>query len=149
MSIHRIARRRVTPFALGLVLIAVAACAAPPSTDDSPAVLAGTNWTLRSLAGGDVTTPSPTLSFEEAGRVGGNAGVNRFGGEASIEGRSLRLGPLMTTRMAGPPDRMELERRYLEALADTNRWSIVDGRLELFGPDGLLATFVSASPAPR
>lgn len=134
--------------ALGLSLAAAAAsCTDPPATDAAPASLAGTRWTLRSLAGADVTPPPPTLSFEEPGRAGGLAGVNRFGGEAAIEGGALRLGPLMATRMAGPPDRMELERLYLEALAEADRWAIVAGRLELSGPGGTLATFEPAIAA--
>ncbi len=40
---------------------------------------------------------------------------------------------------------MELERRYLEALDEVDRWAIVEGRLELAGPDGTLATF---EPSP-
>lgn len=134
------------------ILALVSACAAPPAAEResvAPASLAGTRWTLRSLAGADVTPPPPTLSFDEPGRAGGLAGVNRFGGDAEIAGDSLQLGPFMSTLMAGPPERMELERRYLEALGEVGRWAIVEGRLELAGPDGTLATFEPSPVAAR
>ena len=134
------------------ILALVSACASPTSaTRDpvAPASLDGTRWTLRSLAGDAVTPPPPTLAFTEPDRVGGNSGVNRFGGGAAVAGDSLRLGPFMSTRMAGPPERMELERRYLEALDEIDRWAIVEGRLELAGPDGTLATFEPSPVAAR
>lgn len=140
--------RAVVPFLIvALVMASLASatsCSSPPAAETSPVSLDGTRWTLDSLAGASVTDPQPTLSFEEPGRAAGSAGVNRFGGAASIDGRSIRLGPFMATRMAGPPERMELERRYLEALGQATRWSVVGGRLELSGPDGPLATFVPA-----
>lgn len=135
--------------ALLLVIGAAAAsCSTPPASEAPPASLEGTRWTLRTLAGGVVTPPPPTLSFEEPGRAHGDSGVNRFGGEAVVEGASIRLGPFMATRMAGPPDRMELERRYLEALGQATRWAIAEGRLELSGADEVLATFEPSSRPP-
>jgi heat shock protein HslJ len=141
--------RTMAPFPIAALLAASLAsatsCSSPPAAENSPVSLEGTRWTLDSLAGATVTDPRPTLSFEESGRAAGSAGVNRFGGEASIDGRSIRLGPFMATRMAGPPERMELERRYLEALATATRWSIVDGRLELADAEVMLAKFDPAT----
>ena len=51
------------------------------------------------------------------GRVSGNAGVNSYSGSytATATG-SLRIGPLVSTQMAGPPAAMAAETAYLDAL---------------------------------
>ena len=60
-----------------------------------------------------------TIRFDSAGQVGGLAGVNRYTGTYSLsaEGR-LNWGTsgFATTRRAGPPELMEKERAYLDAL---------------------------------
>ena len=43
--------------------------------------------------------------------------MNRFAGEWSVTGGTLTLGPLATTLMAGPPDRMDQEAAALRILA--------------------------------
>lgn len=58
----------------------------------------------------------PTLSFnEETGLVHGYTGVNVFNGEYTQEGRRLSLDNIGMTRMAGPADDMELERKIITA----------------------------------
>lgn len=141
--------RVLCPLVLSLVVLSVMvvpSCRTPAGVDDSPASLLDTRWVLASLSGGTITAPAPTLAFEEEGRVHGSSGVNRFGGDCTIDGTQIRFGSLMSTKMAGPPERMELERRYLEVLAEVDRWSIVEGRLELSASGRVLATF---DPAPR
>ncbi len=108
--------------------------------------IVGTAWSLCDLGGAPVPPPAPTLSFDEADRVHGNAGVNRFGGTISIEGASIRFGPLMSTRMAGPPERMELEQRYLKALDAADRWELRDGVLTLYATGSVAAVFEAAAP---
>lgn len=117
------------------------ACASTAGKPDHSSTLVDTRWVLSSLTGGTITAPPPTLAFDEDGRVHGSSGVNRFGGECTIEGTEIRFGPLMSTKMAGPPDRMELERRYLEVLGRSNRWTVTKGRLTLADGEGTLAVF--------
>ena len=60
-----------------------------------------------------------TIRFDSAGQVGGVAGVNRYTGTYSLsaEGRLIWGSPgFASTRRAGPPELMEKERAYLEAL---------------------------------
>jgi|Tabmets5t2r1_1033131.scaffolds.fasta_scaffold01094_5 heat shock protein HslJ len=87
-----------------------------------------TEWVL---AGGE----GQALVFED-GRIAGFGGVNRYAGEYTLEGEELRLGPLAVTRMAGPPEAMESERRYLDALGRAARAAVDEGTLVLADGDG-------------
>lgn len=141
--------RVLSPLVLSLVVLSVMvvpSCRTPAGVDDSPASLLDTRWVLASLSGGTITAPAPTLAFEEEGRVHGSSGVNRFGGDCTIDGTQIRFGSLMSTKMAGPPERMELERRYLEVLGKATRWSVTKGRLTLADAEGALAVFESEPP---
>ncbi len=74
-------------------------------------------WVVTSISvGGELVPPleGTQLTLDVSGdRVSGTAGVNRFMGQVSASG----LGPLATTMMAGPPEHMEQERRYLGFLS--------------------------------
>lgn len=72
----------------------------------------------------------------EHGRVSGTGGVNRVMGEYRLEGTTLVFGPLATTMMAGPPERMEQERQLLALLARVGRWALDEGELVLLEPEG-------------
>jgi lactoylglutathione lyase len=67
----------------------------------------------------------------EGGRASGTGGVNRFTASYERTGESLAFGPTATTMMAGPPDRMEDERRFLSDLARVAHGSIEHGQLVL------------------
>ena len=85
----------------------------------------------------------PTLEFDpEASRVAGRGGVNRYFGQYEREDDMLRLTQLATTRMAGPPAKMDLEHAYLEALEQVDRWRLDRrGRLVLSAGDAVLIRF--------
>ena len=102
---------------------------------------------LVTLGGADISVAEdrarPTLLLEaKETRASGLAGVNRFGGTYTVQGDTLRFGPLMATKMAGTPEQNELERRYLDALAETTRWRLANDILELMAGERVLARFV-------
>jgi heat shock protein HslJ len=68
----------------------------------------------------------------EGGRLSGSGGVNRLTGTYDLEGSSLVFSSIATTMMAGSPERMDREQRFLADLARAARWSL-DGDQLLLG----------------
>ncbi|MBT9392779.1 META domain-containing protein [Hymenobacter sp. NST-14] len=140
---------RIYP-ALMLGLLATAACnqemnKQPAAADASatPAVapatmpLQGLRWELRELAGEPApqTEKMPFLLLQND-RAEGEAACNGFAGPFELgAGRQLRLGPLMSTRMACPD--LAVETRFMQALRDTRHYRISANMLSLFGADTL------------
>jgi len=115
---------------------------------DSLAPLVG-SWTLIALDGEPlpVVGRSPTIAFREDGAVSGTGGVNRImtrlAKDDVAQGR-IAFAPAATTRMAGPPEAMELERVYLDHL-DAISTFVVDGAtLRLFARAHEALTFERA-----
>jgi heat shock protein HslJ len=81
------------------------------------ATLTGQDWTLVTLSGAPVP-PDLTVSasFSEDGTVSGSGGCNRYTGPYAVEGDTLTVGPLASTRMSCGPVANDLERTYLSAL---------------------------------
>ncbi len=85
----------------------------PPSLK----ALAGSEWALKDLCGTPVPANSrASLSIASDGGLSGNAGVNRFNGRARGNDEKIQTAPFMFTRMAGPPEAMTLETKFLKAL---------------------------------
>jgi heat shock protein HslJ len=78
--------------------------------DDTPWVL---DIAILGLPGAEA---EPTIEFR-GGKVSGTTGCNRFSGEYTRTRSKLSLGPLPTTRRAGTPTAMAIEREYLTRLA--------------------------------
>jgi heat shock protein HslJ len=153
--------------ALGVALIAAGACTATVGRDSEPggpptsssAVEKGDaksleaverNWSLVAIDGDPVAVSAersrPSLAFDsKAGRVSGMAGVNRFGGPYVIGPGTLKLGPLMATKMAGSPELNELETRFLRTLERATAWRINGSELELLNGEQILARFTPRS----
>ena len=65
-----------------------------------------------------------SLRFEGV-RLSGSGGINRLMGDYTLTDDRLSFGVIATTMMAGPPERMAAEQRFLTALGAVARWSIV------------------------
>ncbi len=115
-----------------------------------PASLPGTSWTVIGYNNGKqaVTGPSaeatPTLVFGTDGTVSGFGGVNNFNGPFESTEKTVKIGPLAATMMAGPQELMDQETQYLAALENSTVWALVQGRLEM--RDGSGATQIMAVP---
>jgi heat shock protein HslJ len=98
----------------------------------SPASLQGATWICVGLdaKGADPREPL-SLEFQPEGRLQGFAGVNRFGGTWSAGEGVLEIGSLVATKMAGPQQLMDLERRFLDALSQVRGFSLQGGLLRL------------------
>lgn len=80
--------------------------------------LFGIEWLLFDLCGDEVAPDAGvSLVFDKDGRVSGNASVNRYSGPAAMDDSKVKFGSFITTRMAGHPDDMARESRYLHTLS--------------------------------
>ncbi|MFO0836012.1 MAG: META domain-containing protein [Phycisphaerales bacterium] len=109
---------------------------------DSNAALASLvgAWRLVSLNGQDITprlaslSKPPTISFAADAGISGFAGVNRFTGrldKSGLGGGAFKTSPLAMTRMAGPPDAMQIEGEFATALSKATAFTLEGDRLEL------------------
>jgi heat shock protein HslJ len=110
-----------------------------PAARETPnaTALLGTEWLLEDLAGRGVLDRVPaSLGFPEAGRVAGLLSCNRFNGSVQVgEDGSVRIGPLVATRMGCTPAVMEQEERYARALEAARRLRF-DGPFLLLDAEG-------------
>ena len=79
--------------------------------------------------------------------ISGDTGCNRFHGPFRVEGQTMSIGPLATTRRAGTPDEMEQERAILAAFASVTGWHLASDRIDLLRADGGIALVLTRAPA--
>jgi len=103
----------------------------------------GQEWHLESLrVDGNEHTLLPrsraTLQFQDDGSVTGVAFINRFFGKGTVTADgALTWGDAFgATKMAGPPELMELEQLYLSALPKTRSVRLDAGQMLLESEDG-------------
>lgn len=109
-------------------------------------------WTLVTIGGEEVAAllsaddRSPTVRIGGDGGLSGFAGVNRINGsldaEKLLSGR-WEIGPMLSTKMAGPEPMMALEGRFLEALQSATAVTLDGGRLTLSGKKAESLVFAS------
>lgn len=114
----------------------------------SPPNLVG-RWQVIEIGGARVEGPSLELVFEDDGVVTGTTGINRFRAEYQVTDE--RLGPIQaaTTRMAGPPELMDQEHRFVQALAAGGDLRSDGGQVVIgSGEHSLLLSPLDPSPHP-
>jgi len=115
------------------------------------AALPGSSWTVTGYNNGKQAVVSPalgstlTVEFGTDGTVAGTGGVNRFNGPFVSTDKTVKVGPLATTKMAGEPELMTQEAAYLKALESATTWSISGGVLDMRDASG--ATQITAISA--
>lgn len=83
-----------------------------------------------------------TFSFAD-GTASGNAGCNTFRAPYSTQGNSLKVGPVITTRMSCASELMVQEREFLAALESAVTWSVEGGVLDMHRADKERAIFAN------
>jgi heat shock protein HslJ len=136
------------------ILAILAGCTSAPTSERRPAAFRSAvsqgEWALRELAGAPAPTGAggrrATLRFDtDTTRVSGFGGCNRYFGEYTLDGASLRFRALGMTRMACN-EGMTLEQQLGAALEATRAYRLSGGELTLLGESGPVATFVRPTP---
>ena len=107
-------------------------------TNQSSVTLPGSAWEVTTYAGQAPLADHPiTFEFDTEGNIAGDASCNRFGGTCTIEGNTIKVGPLRSTRRACEPEIMQQEHKFLALLGSVTTWQIdSDGVLVLIGEEG-------------
>jgi heat shock protein HslJ len=109
--------------------------------------LAGTAWEVTGYNNGKQAVVSVALGttltakFGADGMLSGNAGCNDYTASYKTDGRKISIGPAATTRKmcAEPPNVMEQEMQYLQALETAATYRIDGSKMEFRTADGALA----------
>lgn len=123
---------KISAVAIVMALIA-AACSGASVTDE----LAG-SWDVAAIADESGTLSAPlagtslTATITED-RIGGIAGCNQYGGDASVNRSAVSFGPLTWTLMAcvTPAGVMDQEKAYLGLLQAVDAWKVTDKGADL------------------
>lgn len=112
---------------LTLTALTFLACANGPTGD--PAAVAPEaaspvgSWTLTRIDDENYDLPSgartPTLTIAADGAIGGQAGINRYNGKTNADAMmqgDWDAGGIVTTKMAGDPEAMTFEQRFIAML---------------------------------
>ena len=110
-----------------------------------PGTLTGVTWHATAINNGTGGVESvaegtdPTAIFDEAGTVSGNAGCNEYNGPAVVDGESIAIGPLVSTRMACADETASTqEGNFVAALEAATVFTVNGSTLELRDADGAL-----------
>ena len=94
------------------------------------ASLAGSEWGPET--GG---TPDQFIQFGDS-NVTGFGGCNRFAGHYTYDGAAIKIGPIASTRMACPPEVMDAEQAWFQALEKAVGAAVTSKELRLTDATG-------------
>ncbi len=138
---------------LGLVAgtgLAMAQGEATPGTDNAAPEAAApllASWIAEDIGG----TPSAEgvtsyVKLTDTGTAQGQGGCNSFTGHYTVDGATLAIGPLASTRRACPPAQMEQESKFFSGLEASKSYRIEDDKLVLLDDAG--ATLMTLHKQP-
>lgn len=103
---------------------------------------AGKEWTLVRLKGQPIEVEQPPTMKFQGGKLSIFGGVNRLSGSyALIDNQSVTLGQLVSTKMTGPPELMELERNFSQTMARVDAFHVAGNQLDLLSGGEVVASF--------
>lgn len=121
-----------------VVMICFAACSGSVTQKAS---LGGTKWMLYELEGVmqkfQTGTKDVYIQFDEtAGQVSGFASCNTYSGAYTVTGSKIKIGPLISTKMAC--DDMKTEMKFMQSLNKAVSYKISSGSLSLMDDAGIV-----------
>ena len=113
---------------------AVTGRSGPATGDTDPAALVDRTWQwVATTTAGETVIPSAperyTIRLTAAGRLQARFDCNSGGGAYQASAGRLSFGPMMSTRMACPPD--SLDREFMQGLAEVESFYVEGGLLQL------------------
>jgi heat shock protein HslJ len=110
------------------------------------------SWVATSIAMGDAVvgsqlTSQVTADFTADGQLSGSDGCNSYDATYEVDGRSIMIGPLASTKMACSSDELNDQAvAYAEAIGRATTWTVeTSGALVLFSAEGtILVTYIPA-----
>ena len=135
-------------------LLFIIACAGPQSDSAGTKIdgqlitpqnlndIAGIEWHLKQMTKDNkkfalVKDSQTTFACDDNGRVTGKATLNRYSGNLKLQddGEIIWSKTFIMTRMAGPPELMQQEADFTQALMQTSRIILNDSKLVLMSDD--------------
>jgi heat shock protein HslJ len=105
--------------------------------------ITGIEWALTQMTNNNETIAlaegsQTTFACDEGGRVTGKATINRYSGSLKLQadGDIIWSKAFMMTRMAGPPELMQQETIFIQALMKTSRMFLNESKLVFRSHDG-------------
>ena len=87
-----------------------------------------------------------TATFDTAGRITGNGGVNEYSANYSLQGANeISVGTATADQMSGSQEAMDQQVAYLAALMSAKTYKASGSTLELFAADGTTAVQMEAA----
>ena len=116
--------------------------------NQAPVTLPGSAWQVTTFAEQTPLDGHPiTFEFDTEGNIAGAASCNSFGGSCAIDGNTLEIGPLRSTRRACQPEVMQQEQNFLALLGAAARWKIDGEELVLTTPAGEIRSRRATAPS--
>jgi heat shock protein HslJ len=127
-----------------LVLLSLTGVACVSSLGANTDKLETGTWVLKSY--GDpgnlitaVADKETTLTFDKENKeIGGNGGVNAYGGKYEADGGKLTVRDIVSTLMAGPEPLMNQEAAFFNILESAQSFDIEGQELTITGTEGVL-----------
>src|SRR5512136_600251 len=108
------------------------------------------NWQLVSFGCSQQRSPLPdtqiTAEISE-NRISGKGTVNRYFTDYTLQGNQIKVQSIASTRMAGPPEFMQQEAEYFEALTNAESWQVEGDELKIFYTNGGVLTYTPVAPS--
>jgi putative lipoprotein len=117
-----------------ILMVRTARAPAPPR---DAAVLVGPTWVAEDIRNrGVIDDLQLSITLTAEGQAHGFGGCNNFTGRYTLDGTTLTLGPLASTRKACPPALMSQEASFHQALGETRGYRFENGLLFLLDAQG-------------
>ena len=75
------------------------------------------------------------------GKLSAFGGINRLTGSYALVRNTVTMSDLASTKMAGPPELMELEKNFARTLRDVESFKVSGNELTLSAGDKVVAVF--------